>query len=91
MFEQLLEDASTIRKAMRSVHALQTGADSNDAHALNQATRWIMTKEKHADHIIAVMGEYFLAQRVYVIASPDCCGYCCVLSTVDDLVLQIQT
>ncbi len=57
----LKEDATTIGKAVTEIAAL---AGKSDAQSLNQITRWVVTKEQHASHIIEVMAEYFLAQRV---------------------------
>ena len=31
---------------------------------INQASRWVTTKEEHASHIQEVIGQYFLAQRI---------------------------
>jgi len=59
--EALKEDAATVRKAMVQINEL-AGAPS--ALSLNQATRWIMTKEEHAKNIITTASEYMLAQRV---------------------------
>ena len=58
---RLGEDATTIAKAISQINQL---AATRDGQALNQATRWIATKEAHASHIIEVVAEYFLAQRV---------------------------
>ncbi len=58
---QLKEDATTIAKAMKGINDLMNG---HDAQAVNQATRWVMTKEAHASHIIELLSEYFLCQRV---------------------------
>lgn len=58
---RLLEDVTTIDKAVTNIKAL---AGKSDAQSLNQATRWVVTKEAHASHIISVMTEFFLAQRV---------------------------
>ena len=59
--ESLREDARTIAKAVSQVHEL---AGKTDAQSLNQITRWVMNKEEHASHIIDVVANYFLAQRV---------------------------
>lgn len=59
--QQLREDATTIDKA---IHAITELSGKNDPTSLNQATRWIMTKEDHASHIIKVVSEYFLTQKV---------------------------
>ena len=58
---QLKEDAATVRKAMVQINDL-SGAGT--ALALNQATRWIITKEDHAKSIISTVSEYMLCQRV---------------------------
>ncbi len=57
----LMEDATTIEKAITEMTAL---ANKRDVQSQNQFTRWVVTKESHASHIITVMAEYFLAQRV---------------------------
>jgi nickel superoxide dismutase len=57
----LLEDAETIGKAVAQINAL---AGQHDAQAVNQATRWIMTKEEHATQIEETIARYFLCQRV---------------------------
>jgi len=68
---RLKEDATTIGKAIEQINEL---AGKHDARALNQATRWILTKEEHASHIIEVLSEYFLTQRVTPVA-PGAEGY----------------
>ena len=59
----LVEDAKTIRKATDQTSELAK-AGATSAQSLNQATRWINTKEDHADKIISTVSEYMLAQRV---------------------------
>jgi len=59
--EALKEDAATVRKAMVQINELSA---ENTPLALNQATRWVMTKEDHAGSIITTVSEYMLAQRV---------------------------
>eukprot|EP00316_Scyphosphaera_apsteinii_P022194 CAMPEP_0119310430 /NCGR_PEP_ID=MMETSP1333-20130426/19412_1 /TAXON_ID=418940 /ORGANISM="Scyphosphaera apsteinii, Strain RCC1455" /LENGTH=154 /DNA_ID=CAMNT_0007314613 /DNA_START=33 /DNA_END=497 /DNA_ORIENTATION=+ len=58
---QLKEDAATVRKAMVQINELSA---SPGPLALNQATRWILTKEDHAKSIISTVSEYMLCQRV---------------------------
>lgn len=58
---QLLEDATTIEKAITEINKL---AGTHDATGMNQAVRWVTTKEDHATHIIDVVSEYFLTQKV---------------------------
>lgn len=59
--DRMFEDATTIEKAMTQIAEL---AGNIDAQSLNQATRWIMTKEQHASNIISVVSEYFLTQKL---------------------------
>lgn len=63
---RLREDATTIGKAIENIRKL---AGSHDATAYNQASRWVATKEDHASHIITVVSEYFLTQKVKPVAS----------------------
>ena len=51
-----------MRKAMVQINELH-GAGLTPL-SLNQATRWIITKEDHAKSIISTVSEYMLAQRV---------------------------
>ncbi len=62
---RMKEDATTIDKAIHQIHQL---AQQNNALALNQATRWINTKEEHASHIIEVVSTYFLTQKLKPVA-----------------------
>ncbi|MFQ5590099.1 MAG: superoxide dismutase [Ni] [Phycisphaerae bacterium] len=59
--KQLKEDHTTITKAITQINEL---AGSHEAQAFNQAARWVATKEEHASHVIEVVADYFLAQRV---------------------------
>ena len=60
---QLVEDFSTIQKSMGKIKEL---SEKKDALAMNQLTRWIMTKEEHASKIQSVVTDYFLTQRIKV-------------------------
>lgn len=62
------EDATTIDKAITKIGEL---AGQSDAQSANQLTRWINTKEMHATHIITVVSEYFLAQKVKPMTADD--------------------
>ena len=57
----MLEDTTTIAKAMDQINEL---AGNQDAQSFNQATRWVMTKEQHAERIQTTIAQYYLAQRV---------------------------
>lgn len=63
---RLHEDATTIEKAIDQILEL---SGSHEAIAFNQASRWVQTKEHHASHIIEVVSEYFLTQKVKPAAS----------------------
>lgn len=59
--QAMLEDAATVQKSIRLIDQL---ANKNDPQSQNQRVRWIMNKEKHAQHIIDTISDYFLTQRV---------------------------
>ena len=58
---QIEEDITTVRKAMNMINDL---AGKSDAQSLNQISRWITTKEDHAQKVQETVLNYFLAQRV---------------------------
>lgn len=58
---QIEEDISTVRKAMNMINDL---AGQSDAQSLNQISRWVRTKEDHAQKVQETVLNYFLAQRV---------------------------
>ena len=62
----LMEDAATIRKAVISLQEMmgEQGHDHDDMTMFNQGTRWVMTKDQHAQEIQDVVSYYFLTQRV---------------------------
>jgi nickel superoxide dismutase len=60
-FTQMLEDQTTIAKAIVQINDL---ADKKDAQSANQLTRWVTTKEDHASKIQKIIAEYFLTQRI---------------------------
>ena len=67
----MIEDHTTIDKAIHQINKL---AEKTDVQSKQQLARWVVTKEQHASHIITVMAEYFLAQRVKEV-DPDQPGY----------------
>ncbi len=67
-FEKLLEAQTTIAKANVEMAKL---IEENTPLAVNQATRWIMTKEDHCKKVIESVAEYFMAQRI----KPDAENY----------------
>jgi nickel superoxide dismutase len=59
--KMMLEDSNLITKAVKEI---QEFSKKNDALSKNQLTRWVINKEKHANHIIEVISDYFLTQRI---------------------------
>ncbi len=59
---QLREDTTTIAKACDFINMFAEGEST--AVGINQVARWVQTKELHASHIITVVSEYFLTQKV---------------------------
>ena len=71
----LQEDAATVRKAMVQIEELSA---AGTALSLNQATRWVMTKEDHAKSIITTVSEYMLCQVwARACARVRACACCC--------------
>ncbi len=60
-FEQMLEDTATMKKAMEEIEKL---AGTTDAQSLNQAVRWVNTKETHATNTQHIIAQYFMTQRI---------------------------
>ena len=60
-FTQMLEDQTTISKAIAQIVGL---AGKKDAQSANQLSRWVSTKEDHANKIQKIIAEYFLIQRI---------------------------
>lgn len=55
------EDVTTISKAMNQITAL---AKKNDALSKNQLTRWVDTKDHHAERVMRTIADYFMAQKI---------------------------
>lgn len=60
-FEEMLEDTATIDKAIGQINEL---AGKNDGQSVNQAVRWVTTKESHATNTQHIVAQYFLTQRI---------------------------
>ena len=76
----LKEDALTIRKAVTSLKSMMEPHDHNHDHAhehddditqFNQGTRWIITKDQHAQAIQDTVSYYFLTQRVKAVPAGE--------------------
>ena len=66
--KSIREDVTTITKAMTQINEL---AGKGDAASLNQAVRWVNTKEQHATNIQRTVGDYFLTQKVKMVPKGD--------------------
>ncbi len=55
------ENLQTIKKSMDQIEKL---SNLSDPVSKNQTTRWINTKEYHAQDIQNIISEYFLTQRI---------------------------
>lgn len=64
---EIKEACATIRKAMVQINELHA---KGDVQSFNQMTRWVNTKEEHANKIIRQIGEYCLCQRVKPVGAP---------------------
>ena len=51
----MYEHVKTIAKSMKQIEAGQNA---------NQSARWVLNKENHADELIDIASNYFLAQRI---------------------------
>ena len=60
-FEQMIEDQETIAKAIVNIDEL---AGKGDPLSVNQAARWVATKEDHATSIQHTIAQYFMTQRI---------------------------
>ena len=60
-FAEMLEDQSTIAKAMAQIGDL---ADNPNPQSINQMARWVSTKEAHATNTQHIIAQYFMTQRI---------------------------
>lgn len=68
------EHVTTLEKAMKQIEAGQN---------INQTTRWVMNKEKHADELAEIVTYYFMAQRI----KPGCEDYALKLSQLHEILV----
>lgn len=66
-FDMIAENITTIEKSMKQINELSAEAKPN----INQITRWVQNKEKHADDTTHIITYYFMAQRLKPIASEN--------------------
>ncbi len=60
-FEEMLEDQTTIAKAITNINEL---ASKDDALSHNQLARWVAVKESHATNTQHIIAQYFMTQRI---------------------------
>lgn len=68
------EHVATIEKSMKSITA-----ESNQ----NQAVRWVINKNEHADELAEIVTYYFMAQRI----KPGCDDYNLKLSQLHEILI----
>ncbi|MFC1631903.1 superoxide dismutase [Ni] [Candidatus Omnitrophota bacterium] len=59
-FAMISEHIATIEKSINEINHLSKDAEKN----YNQIVRWVNNKEYHADKIMQIVTQYFMAQRV---------------------------
>jgi nickel superoxide dismutase len=62
-FDMIAEHITTIEKSMKQI----TGLSKQDKPNLNQITRWVNSKENHADELSHIVTYYFMAQRIKLV------------------------
>lgn len=72
--EMMKEHVTTIEKSMKKI------AESPNQ---NQAVRWVLNKEQHADELSEIVTYYFMAQRI----KPDTEDYALKLSQLHELLI----
>jgi len=63
----IAEDITTVEKCMEMIDELSAGSEPN----INQIVRWVNTKEYHADDIMGVVADYFMAQRIKAVGADE--------------------
>ncbi|MBA7643821.1 hypothetical protein ES703_51554 [subsurface metagenome] len=66
-FTMIEEHITTIEKAMKEIANLSGQQPTN----FNQIVRWVTNKEKHAEEIQYIIGQYFLTQGVKLVEKED--------------------
>ena len=69
-FSLLAEHITTIEKSMNKITEISSADQTNQ----NQLVRWINNKEEHAIKFMDIVTQYFMTQRIKVVA-PDADGY----------------
>jgi nickel superoxide dismutase len=61
------EDITTVEKCMTMIVELSAEGEPD----MNQIVRWVNTKEYHADDIMDIVAEYFMAQRIKAVDADE--------------------
>jgi len=61
------EHIATIEKSMKQITELSAQSEKN----FNQIVRWVQNKENHADYIMEIASDYFMAQRLKPVDKPQ--------------------
>ena len=59
-FTLMAEHIATVEKSMKQINELSGQGEKN----YNQIVRWVQNKENHADYIMEIVSDYFMAQRI---------------------------
>jgi len=62
-FDMIAEHITTIEKSVKQLAELS----KHDKPNMNQITRWVNNKEKHADKLSHIVTYYFMAQRIKLV------------------------
>jgi len=63
----IAEDITTVEKCMKMIDELSAEGELN----FNQIVRWVNAKEYHADDIMGVVADYFMAQRIKAVGADE--------------------
>ncbi len=66
-FDMWMEQITTVEKSMKQIIELSKAETPN----YNQIVRWVTNKDKHADDIMEIALQYFLAQRIKLADAAD--------------------
>ncbi len=59
-FTLIAEHIATVEKSIKQITELSGQGEKN----YNQIVRWVQNKENHADYIMEIVADYFMAQRI---------------------------
>jgi len=80
-FTLLKEHIGTIEKSMTSITDLSAEGEKN----YNQIVRWVINKEEHAQKLMDIVTEYFMAQRIKPADPADAAAHADYLKKIEML------